>query len=761
MTSKSLIFGFFGRTGPRVSGVFAALILSLVGSVSAQDNLCVGIIERTPIDGVGEPVLLAAGNHRLVSSDGKTMSTWSLCDPDVPEFHGRWTTWEEWTIWDVDIGSFPLMEIDDRGFVYETIGKVKPSCKIWDARGTGAPQPISVIPGIWVDFFVDGDLLVGITREDGLVLVDVSDPFNPNVICWDCGELDLGNGSPAWNSDNLRIEKVGSYAAILDYNELILFNYSDPSSLSFATYSLSLWYGPDCQLFANDEVAVLASDHVSRIEVVEMSDPSNPTISTHYFAIDALWGGFHDETLVFEDGYGARARRLDLSNPSSPNELSPIEFDRLVRTGSLWNDRLYVGVDYQIRVYDLENIPTQTGEGPVDQFANRIAVSGPAGLATGYKTLLTYDLDEGESPAEKARLQLDWVPQLPAMDGPLGAVFSFGVGVVLVDLSSLENPQFIFTVPTEGSTVMELEFSGDLLAVASRNDDTTGWIELWRVSTTDPPIFLSRIDAEEPIWQVEIVDDRVFLGLDVAIQEIDISNPILPVAGTSIELEHFEWGVSGMAAIGTELWVADYYAVGILDITTPGAAIQRETVTGELYFDWLTAGNDVVVGGNQNHGIAVLKSPAAGDPIPYIDVVPPLGWGHRGGVFGNTFYQARGHNLTALDLGCSPLEPDFTWYSMGTLMCFIDRTTFADRSHEPDRSWSWTTDNGLEVNYGRAAYINFGEYGTYEVTMEITTETGVFTVTKTVEVTELPGAALLFSDGFEDGGTCRWNSTEH
>ncbi len=44
--------------------------------------------------------------------------------------------------------------------------------------------------------------------------------------------------------------------------------------------------------------------------------------------------------------------------------------------------------------------------------------------------------------------------------------------------------------------------------------------------------------------------------------------------------------------------------------------------------------------------------------------------------------------------------------------------------------------------------------------MEAVIETGIVSVTKTVEVSEQIAATVIFADGFERGGTCLWSSSE-
>lgn len=740
------------------SSALLILTLSVAGLLHAQGGPCAGKFQRTPIEGVGRPIDLAVNNHRLVSSDGPTVSNWDLCDPDTPEFLGRWTLWNEGDI------TLNPMTVDERGFVYAAYGygydSSNPSffsTRIWDARGEGEPTPASVIPGSLWDFIVDGDLLIGI--GSGLVIYDVSDPFNPALVCSHCGDIDLDNSPPSYGGGNLRIAKLGDRAVILDFDELLEIDYFDPAWPTVVrTIPLSEAYGLSCRLWANDRVAALASNFSGSLQFVDLAGPATPTISS--IAIDATgsnWGGFHNDVLIFQDDLGDRARRVDLFDPATPVELTPIDFEFWTDDGAIWDDRLYVGTRNGVQIYDLTDTPSLVGAGPLDRFANRLSTSGSVGLATGGPTLFTFDLAGEGGPTEEARLELDWSPLMPTVDGELGAVLSYGAGAVLIDLTSLENPVILDTIPVNGANVEELEIAGNLLAIASHDDLTAGWVELWEVSLSEPPVYLSRIDAGEPIWQIEIVGIRVFLGLDDAVLEVDITDPGSPVAGTSIELDFLSGRVTGMAVAGTELFVTDGYAVGILDISTPGSLLQRGVSASGLWAEWLTSEGEVVVGGANGGYLWILESPTVGSQIPVLDLSPRV-WGHRGGIVGNTLYQAHGHNLTRLDLSCTPPAADFTWYQMGTQVRFIDRTTFDDWGD--DRSWTWSTDHDPTTYHSRGSRIDFGEYGSYQVTMEAVIETGIVSVTKTVEVSEQIAATVIFADGFERGGTCLWSSSE-
>ena len=56
--------------------------------------------------------------------------------------------------------------------------------------------------------------------------------------------------------------------------------------------------------------------------------------------------------------------------------------------------------------------------------------------------------------------------------------------------------------------------------------------------------------------------------------------------------------------------------------------------------------------------------------------------------------------------------------------------------------------------------IAFPDFGSYQVTVEVTSTIGSVTATKTVEVSPSPSRLLIFTDGFEFRSTDAWSRTQ-
>jgi len=124
-----------------------------------------------------------------------------------------------------------------------------------------------------------------------------------------------------------------------------------------------------------------------------------------------------------------------------------------------------------------------------------------------------------------------------------------------------------------------------------------------------------------------------------------------------------------------------------------------------------------------------------------------------GAIRNGTLYLVARHSLEELDLRCEAPDADFDWYQLGTTVQFDDRTTFFDSidlaSGTYDRKWKWTFSNGRSREGLRSPMIDFKLPGVYTATLEVTTEMGTSTVTKTIEIPRQQG---LSPDVRESGG---------
>ncbi|MEE9377299.1 MAG: hypothetical protein V3V33_04605 [Candidatus Lokiarchaeia archaeon] len=232
------------------------------------------------------------------------------------------------------------------------------------------------------DVHVQGDYAY-VTNNDGLMIIDVSNPSNPEKI----GEVLLDHGSGIVIESNIayitspssgfviadisdpsnpvllgqnsvggahKIAVSGSYAYICYFNAgFKIFNISDPTDPVLLgefsdTRSDDIQIKENYVYFANAEVG---------LKVVNVADPSSPQL----VAAVSQTGGANDihitNDLLFLARWGAGIKVIDISNPTSPLTLdSYVDNDGGEELGLIEKDGLlYVADNYGIELFNVSN----------------------------------------------------------------------------------------------------------------------------------------------------------------------------------------------------------------------------------------------------------------------------------------------------------------------------------------------------------------------------------------------------------------------
>lgn len=704
-----------------------SLILLAAGSVWSE-HPCGGAVNSVYIEGPYSVSALAVNNHRMVTADREfTLTSWDLRDPDSPAVGGRWTLWDE------AYDSNNLVLLDRRGFAYEKRAWQfydEFTLRIWDLRDPSNPVPVADAPGRWVDAFVDDRTIVG--SFYGLKIVDVSDPFHPVLVCDDCADLELPDLPPAVSGVYLKAAKAGRYAVLLEWNTVLVVDYSDPSTpVQIGSAITNHYYYGTSEIWADEGVAVL-SDGSGAIEVVDLSDPTRPVVTDpgvgFYFP---WWGLIHGRTLYVEEG--GLIRRLDLSDPSTPVELDPVESGYGSRHAAAWNDRLYVSSPYDgVRVLDIADDLAELGSSEPAQLIGSVAASGDGAIAVGSDTLRVFDLSDPMTPVERGKLVVDGWLSNADLDGSIGAAYVLDGSAALIDIGDLDRPGIISMIDYDLSYVYDLEIKAGRLYLAGTDEDFDGMVEVWDVSDPEVPTLLSTITHPGRIYEVEALGDRLFVGGAEEVVEIDLTNPSSPSVLSTLTAV----APTGLATVGDDLLFATgvYFGLAMIDISEPGVPEILdflEPYDGVPY--WLESEGDRVVGSSGTSVYLISPAPYA-ETIVLTELWSAQGIG-RGGVSGGVATFAGGNGLKTLDLGCRPPEPDFDWFQMGTQIQFIDRTTWAG----PVRDWVWVFSQEPYEAEPRNPLVDFAVSQTIEVTLQVETESGTGTVSKTVEVEDPPG----------------------
>jgi hypothetical protein len=348
--------------------------------------------DRLSIAGNGSR-LAAHGNWTDFVWSGSGAELFTLADPSLPVWKSR-LSYDDWFIdevvfsWDrayiselvydvsalanpVYLGSlWPQLWAYDMAMApdprYLFVADPRSGFHVADVRAPNAPEIVATLPAPSdaVDGYVAGSVAV-LLRQERLETFDVSDPTRPRQL----GALDLSDA-------NLQeIERVGNHAY------------------------------------------VVAASPESRIEVVDLADPSHPaavgTAATFVWNEPASSGN----VLAYMDGSTAFVRLLDVSQPGAPSILGQVDLDgdSYKTDFTIGPERLYVW-DYdgleapaKLRIFDISTPaqPDELGAEAMDPWHwGRSRVFGSYLLLADEDRFDVLDVADPASPSRVASLPL-------------------------------------------------------------------------------------------------------------------------------------------------------------------------------------------------------------------------------------------------------------------------------------------------------------------------------------------------------------------
>ncbi len=226
--------------------------------------------------------------------------------------------------------------------------------KVAPRQGYGylLPSPPPPVPEVELDgahdvYLVGNLAYVLATDDDGLDIIDVSDPTNPTHL----GSIDDTLCGPACELDGAHdIQIVGQYAYIASYddNGVEILNISNPANpthvASIDDAACDAANGGRCELGGAVAIEVVgqfvyvAGWDDDGVEILEIPDLANPTLIHKGSIDDALCGspceldGAHDIQIVGQYAYVSSTgddgvEILDIFNPTSPTHKASIDDD--------------------------------------------------------------------------------------------------------------------------------------------------------------------------------------------------------------------------------------------------------------------------------------------------------------------------------------------------------------------------------------------------------------------------------------------------
>lgn len=718
------------------------LVVSLTAvSTSAQDSPCAGQLRTTPIGGSYYASGIAASGDLLVSVDWDSMTTWDLSDPDVPVGLGQWISSAE----NHAYGEKELLKLDPRGFAFVSNWYTS-RIEVFDLRDRLEPTPVSRIRTRWNDFDLVGEVLVGVGSS--LSILDVKDPFHPVPLCDRC--LVLSDNGPPSFGDAVAMAMSADLLVTAHLDLFRVIDISDPvHPVEVSTVELTPFHGLDIRLWAGSDRAVIWSS--TGMHVIDLSDPENPIAHVlDYDVYNPYWGEIHGRTLLIDE-IGSFSV-VDLSELGGVVDVDRVE--RYARSSEVVGDRLFLGTSQGIEVFDLSVRPIEElGIGRKDQTSS-IVINGDVAIATGSRFARSLAFGDDGAPTVVDRLEFSGSTGRPSIDGSLVAVplYPHGVGVFTVGTDL--RLEMIGEISTEDCDVYRVDLDDGRLAVPVVCEDNSGVLDVYDVSNPSAPVRDFRFVSDEPLLDAVFDGDRLFTTRGGDLLEFDLSDPDNVDPPVVLTISEDARRIYSLAHAGECLFVgtsgAQYQAgdniLAAVDVVHPGAP--SVIATAEVGPFWLTGSHGTAAGG-EYWSLFLTSCPSLGDELKVTTHAFTRSVTRGGSIRNGTLYLATPHSVDELDLACIQPEADFRWYPMGTWVQFEDRTTLDGSWRGPDREWVWKFSNGRTVRGLMAPLIDFGLPGIYTATLVVTTELGISTVTKTIE---LPRQQGLSPNVRESGG---------
>ena len=516
-----------------------------------------------------------------------------------------------------------------------------------------------------VDVFVEGTLAYVADEEIGLRILDVTDPQNP---------FEVGSASTPGAASSVIVS--GSLALVTDARVfpdtnygLRIFDISTPASPLMIGNVDTVSEVRD--VIINGSLAIIAAGSSGAI-LIDITIPSSPVIvGTADTAGDAYSVAVSGNHLYVADGgfnvpHGVRV--FDITNPALPVQVGNLDL-----VDDAWNIKIsgshaYVANTYSgLRVVDVSDptLPVVIGTLDTPDRAVDVDISGSTAYIANYNAgLLIADISIPTLPVLVSTLDTG-VAQNLSLSGTTVYVADYFSGLEIVDASNL------ISLVDIGGYVAPYVFAN--IAVDGTNvylGDANFGLRSIDASSLDNPVLLNNQPlSTRPGWgtsDVEVDQDRAFVAEYFAVEILDVTLPQSPVVLGSFNGSF----ISAIDVAGNFVYATDSFVFRIFDVANPVMPIARGTLSmpGSTQSVKISGSTAIVgYGGNNTPGFDLaglmlidVSNPDAPAEISRVDltgVSQPIGAVEDVAVVGNRLYAlAIGIGLLVYDIS-NPATP--------------------------------------------------------------------------------------------------------
>jgi hypothetical protein len=499
--------------------------------------------------------------------------------------------------------------------------------------------------GIANGLFVDGNFVFIADRGSGLAVIDISDPTNPEAPNY---EDTVGEATDVYID--------GDYAFVADgFQGLAVLNISDPTNPGVPIYENTTGFANG--VFISGDYAYVA-DGPSGLAVINISDPTNPGTPIYRTITGDSLGVYIDGDYAYlANGFEGGLVIIDISDPTNPGTpiyraTSESAIDVYISGNYAFIAAAYGGL-VKIDISDPTNPGTPVYEDTIT-YATAIYVDGNyAYIADDEGGLAIFEISIPITPEDFASESITGLASAICVDGNYAYIADGDQGLAVIDISDPSNPGTSIYGDTLG-TAQDVFISGNYAFIA---DGDQGLAVIDVSDPTNPGSAISR-DTTGYTSGVYVSGNYAYIAdSSSGLAIIDISNPTNPgdpvyVSTTGQTTKVHVDGNYAYLTNGVNLVIID-----ISDPTNPGTPIYRSTLGWAQ--DIFIAGDFAYIA-DYAEGLAVIN---ISDPTNPGSAISMNTTGVAQGIYisGNYAFIADGSNFAIIDIS-DPTDPEIPVY---------------------------------------------------------------------------------------------------
>ncbi len=344
------------------------------------------------------------------------------------------------------------------------------------------------------DVATSGDITYVADDTTGLIILDTSDPENPNYIS-------------RYNTPALArgITIVDSIAFIADLSSVQIINISDPENPTFMGYydTPSEAYG----ITVANSIAYIA-DGFSGLQILDVSDPFDPIFLGNVDTPGKAYKVAVSNSIACVADWGSGLQIINISNPENPILLTNYITPDHARSVVMSDNIAYVAAfGSGLQIIDLSDPmnPILLSSYDTVGFSYGIFLSGTTiYLADDGYGINLLDVTNPEQPSLIGSYMTPGSARSVTNSGLYSYVADDGSGLQIIDVSNPENPELLFTFQPHTDTRMNCKpiIISNILIVADN-----AWNEIFSFDISDPatPILIDSYP-----WNLSSTDIAVY-----------------------------------------------------------------------------------------------------------------------------------------------------------------------------------------------------------------------------------------------------------